>query len=60
MRRNHDCLNKNFDKAPDHFKRQLEEEKLKIAYAMAFGSDNQEEYEDDGLHEALNATTVEV
>lgn len=55
-----DFLAKHFDMVPDHFKRQLEEEKLKIAHAKTFGSDNQEEYEDDGFHEALNATTVEV
>ncbi|WP_342537341.1 terminase small subunit [Sporosarcina sp. FSL K6-3508] len=55
-----DFLAKHFDMVPDHFKRQLEEEKLKIAHAKVFGSDDQEEYEDDGFHEALDSTTVEV
>lgn len=55
-----DFLAKHFDMVPDHFKRQLEEEKLKIAHAKVFGSENQEEYEDDGFHEALNVAAVEV
>ncbi|WP_432358821.1 terminase small subunit [Sporosarcina sp. UB5] len=55
-----DILSKHFDMVPDHFKRQLETEKLKIAHAKAFGVDEQEEYEDDGFHQALNATTSEV
>ena len=55
-----DFLVKHFDMVPDHFKRQLETEKLKIAHAKAFGVDEKEEYEDDGFNEALNATTSEV
>lgn len=55
-----DFLTKHFDMVPDHFKRQLETEKLKIAHAKAFGVDEKEEYEDDGFNEALNATTSEV
>lgn len=55
-----DMLTKYFDMLPDHFKRQLETEKLKIAHAKAFGVDEKEEYEDDGFNEALDATTSEV
>lgn len=55
-----EVLAKYTDLVPDHFKRQLETEKLKIAHAKAFGVDEQEEYEDDGFNEALNATTSEV
>ncbi|WP_342512807.1 terminase small subunit [Sporosarcina sp. FSL K6-1522] len=55
-----EVLAKYTDAIPDHFKRQLEQEKLKIAHAKAFGVDEQEEYEDDGFNEALNATTAEV
>lgn len=53
-------LTKHFDIVPDHFKRQLEEEKLKIAHARAYGTEGQEHYEDDGFHEALNAKVPEV
>lgn len=49
-----------FDLFPDNFKRQLEEEKLKIAHHKVFGGEEQEEYEDDGFEDALNATTSEV
>lgn len=55
-----DFLAKHFDMVPDRFKRQLEEEKLKIAHAKAFGTDEAEQYEDDGFNEALDATTLEV
>lgn len=55
-----DMLAKYTDLVPDHFKRQLETEKLKIAHAKAFGSDDSEQYEDDGFNEALDATTSEV
>lgn len=55
-----EVLAKYTDLIPDHFKRQLEEEKLKIAHAKVFGLDNQEEHEDDGFNEALDATTSEV
>lgn len=53
-------LAKHFDMVPDHFKRQLEQEKLKIAHSKVFGFDEREEFEDDGFNEALNATTAEV
>lgn len=55
-----DFLSKHFDMLPDHFKRQLELEKLKIAHSKVFGNEDPEQYEDDGFHEALNATTSEV
>ncbi|WP_438312247.1 terminase small subunit [Sporosarcina sp. FA9] len=55
-----DMLTKYFDMLPDHFKRQLEQEKLKIAHAKAFGNEDPEQYEDDGFNEALDATTSEV
>jgi len=55
-----DKLAQYFDLFPDNFKRQVEEEKLKIAHHKAFGSDEDEEYEDDGFEDALNATTSEV
>lgn len=55
-----EMLAKYTDAIPDHFKRQLETEKLRIAHAKAFGVDEKEEYEDDGFNEALNATTSEV
>lgn len=55
-----EMLSKYFDLFPDKFKREVEEEKLKIAHIKAFGSDEQEEYEDDGFNQALNATTSEV
>jgi len=55
-----DKLAQYFDLFPDNFKRQVEEEKLKIAHHKAFGSDEAEEYEDDGFEDALNATTSEV
>jgi phage terminase small subunit len=49
-----------FDLFPDRFKREIEEEKLKIAHHKVFGGDEPEEYEDDGFEDALNATTSEV
>ncbi|MEK4712255.1 terminase small subunit [Sporosarcina sp. FSL K6-5500] len=55
-----DMLTKYFDMLPDHFKRQIETEKLKIAHAKAFGNEDPEQYEDDGFNEALDATTLEV
>ena len=55
-----DFLAKHFDMLPDHFKRQLETEKLKIAHAKAFGNEDPEQFEDDGFNEALDATTSEV
>ncbi|MGG0718692.1 terminase small subunit [Robertmurraya massiliosenegalensis] len=55
-----DKLDRYFDLLPDHFKRRIEEEKLKIAHHKAFGSDGPDEYEDDGFEDALNATTSEV
>lgn len=55
-----DKLAQYFDLFPDRFKRQIEEEKIKIAHHKAFGSDGPEEYEDDGFEDALNATTSEV
>ena len=55
-----EVLAKYTDFIPDHFKRQLEEERLKIAHAKAFGADDPEQYEDDGFNEALDETTSEV
>lgn len=55
-----EMLSKYFDLFPDKFKRELEEEKLKIAHAKAFGPDDPEEYEDDGFNEALDVVTSEV
>ncbi len=55
-----EMLAKFTDAIPDHFKRQLEQEKLKIAHAKAFGNEDPEQFEDDGFNEALNATTSEV
>lgn len=49
-----------FDLFPDNFKRKIEEEKLKIAHYKAFGSDEHEEYEDDGFLEALDGKAEEV
>jgi phage terminase small subunit len=49
-----------FDLFPDNFKRQLEEEKLKIAHHKVFGVNEEEEYEDDGFEDALQAVTSEV
>jgi phage terminase small subunit len=49
-----------FDLFPDNFKREIEEEKLKMAHHKVFGSDEPDEYEDDGFEGALNATTSEV
>jgi hypothetical protein len=43
-----------FDLFPDKFKRDLEEEKLKIAHHKVFGANGEEEYESDGFVEALN------
>ena len=55
-----DKLAQYFDLFPDNFKRQVEEEKIRIAHHKAFGSDEAEEYEDDGFEDALNVTTSEV
>ncbi|MEH7342742.1 terminase small subunit [Bacillus sp. JJ1532] len=55
-----DKLSLYFDLFPDKFKRQIEEEKLKIAHHKVFGGEEEEEYEDDGFEDALNATTSEV
>lgn len=55
-----EVLAKYTDLIPDHFKRRLEEEKLKLAHAKVFGTDDPEEYEDDGFNKALDATTSEV
>ncbi|MYL44602.1 terminase [Virgibacillus halodenitrificans] len=55
-----DKLSLYFDLFPDKFKREVEEEKLKIAHLKAFGSDDPDEYEDDGFKEALNGVTSEV
>ncbi|GIN37810.1 terminase small subunit [Heyndrickxia oleronia] len=55
-----DKLDRYFDLLPDHFKRRVEEEKLKIAHHKVFGGDDNEEYEDDGFEDALNTTTSEV
>ncbi|MGN7402751.1 terminase small subunit [Cytobacillus praedii] len=55
-----DKLSLYFDLFPDKFKRQIEEEKLKIAHHKVFGANEEEEYESDGFEEALNATTSEV
>jgi phage terminase small subunit len=49
-----------FDLFPDNFKRQVEEEKLKIAHHKAFKDNEDEVYEDDGFEDALNAATSEV
>jgi phage terminase small subunit len=48
-----------FDLFPDKFKRDLEEEKLKIAHHKVFGAE-EEEYEDDGFIEALNGKVEEI
>lgn len=55
-----DKLSLYFDLFPDKFKRQIEEEKLKIAHHKVFGGNEEEEYESDGFEEALNETTSEV
>ncbi|MBS4172110.1 terminase small subunit [Bacillus sp. FJAT-49736] len=55
-----DKLSLYFDLFPDKFKRQIEEEKLKIAHHKVFSDDDNDEYEDDGFEEALDATTSEV
>ncbi|KIL46945.1 terminase [Jeotgalibacillus alimentarius] len=55
-----DKLSLYFDLFPDKFKRQVEEEKLRIAHHKVFGSEDPDEYEDDGFEDALNATTSEV
>jgi phage terminase small subunit len=49
-----------FDLFPDNFKRQIEEEKLKIAHHKVFGGEDEDEYEDDGFEDALNGVTKEV
>lgn len=49
-------LSKHFDMVPDHFKRQLEEEKLKMQYKRLSEEDGTEHYEDDGFNEALGLT----
>lgn len=48
-------LTKHFDMIPDHFKRRLEEEKLKIQYDKLHGTEGKEEYEDDGFNAALDS-----
>jgi phage terminase small subunit len=55
-----DKLSLYFDLFPDKFKRQIEEEKLKIAHHKVHGKDEEEEYEDDGFEDALNNVTSEV
>jgi phage terminase small subunit len=55
-----DKLSLYFDLFPDKFKRQIEEEKLKIAHFKVHGGGEGDEYEDDGFEDALNATTLEV
>ncbi len=55
-----DKLSLYFDLFPDKFKRQVEEEKLKISHHKVFGANEEEEYEDDGFEAALDATTSEV
>jgi phage terminase small subunit len=55
-----DKLSKYFDLFPDEFKRKIEEEKLKIAHFKLHGKEDEEEYEDDGFEDALNAVTSEV
>ncbi|MEK3973709.1 terminase small subunit [Psychrobacillus sp. FSL K6-1267] len=55
-----DKLSLYFDLFPDKFQREVEEEKLKIAHHKVFGSNEPEQYEDDGFNDALNATTLEV
>jgi phage terminase small subunit len=55
-----DKLSLYFDLFPDNFKRQVEQEKLKIAHHKVFGNDEPDEYEDDGFEAALDATTSEV
>jgi phage terminase small subunit len=54
-----DKLEKYFDLFPDKFKRRIEEEKLKLAQRKA-GELGDEEPEDDGFIEALNAVAGEV
>lgn len=49
-------LTKHFDMVPDHFKRQLEEEKLKLQYKRLSEEDGTEHYEDSGFNEALGMT----
>jgi phage terminase small subunit len=49
-----------FDLFPDNFKRQIEEERLKLEHHKIFGSDQLEEYEDDGFEDALKGVTEEV
>lgn len=53
-------LSQYFDLFPDKFKRQIEEEKIKLEHHKIFGSEDQTEYEDDGFEDALNAVTSEV
>jgi phage terminase small subunit len=52
-----DKLSLYFDLFPDKFKRQVEEEKLKLAQRKVNG-DDEEEYEDDGFLEALDGKEV--
>jgi phage terminase small subunit len=49
-----------FDLFPDKFKREVEEEKLKLEHHKIFGKDEQEEYEDDGFEDALKGVAAEV
>lgn len=53
-------LSKHFDMVPDHFKRKLEEEKLKLQYKKVTDDEGIEEYEDDGFKEALQGSAKEV
>jgi phage terminase small subunit len=54
-----DKLSLYFDLFPDKFKRQIEEEKVKLARKKVSG-DEEEEFEDDGFIEALNGKVPEV
>jgi phage terminase small subunit len=54
-----DKLSLYFDMFPDKFKRQIEEEKVKLARKKVSG-DEEEEFEDDGFIEALNGKVPEV
>ncbi|WP_273125825.1 terminase small subunit [Bacillus weihaiensis] len=53
-------LSQYFDLFPDNFKRQIEEEKLKLAKKKADKDGDGEEFESDGFIEALDGKTVEV
>ncbi|MEH6945207.1 terminase small subunit [Bacillus sp. JJ722] len=53
-----DKLSLYFDLFPDKFKRQIEEEKLKLAHFKTHGNE-EEEYEDDGFIESLDGKEVD-